>query len=550
MARIDSFIAQLVSRGGEALLLEGGNNIFLVKDGAMDPLVDARRGVLQNEHIQTLLRDVAPANHQDAISGGSSVGFSYDSPSGRVAIKTAMRDGKYMARVKVDGGVASGEGAPQTGTRRPASPGSAISVMSSQPSQAPVSDEGDGPAFGARPAFAPRGASIPPPMSVEEPAPSAPPQPSLAAMSAGPPGQKPRAEAWFEIFLRSRASDLHLTSTMPAMLRVDGDMQAEPLIPILSAEALEAHLKEIMPSRNRSEFDETNDTDFAYEMPGARLRCNVFRDRRGPGAVFRKIPTKILSAKDLNLPPAVTELGKLKKGLVLVTGPTGSGKSTTLAALMDWVNANRTDHIITVEDPIEFVHEPKKCLIHQRQVGEHTQSFARALRAALREDPDVVLVGEMRDLETVAIAIETAETGHLVFGTLHTTTAASTVDRIIDQFAADRQDQIRTMLSESLKGVVSQTLCKKKGGGRVAAREILLSTTAVANAIRERKTHQIPSMMQTSRGLGMRTLNDALAELVKQGLVTPDEAVDKSLERTLLVKELRNQGIVVNYAET
>ncbi len=352
MARIDSFIAQLVSRGGEALLLEGGNNIFLVKDGAMDPLVDARRGVLQNEHIQTLLRDVAPANHQDAISGGSSVGFSYDSPSGRVAIKTAMRDGKYMARVKVDGSVASGEGAPQTGTRRPASPGSAISVMSSQPSQAPVSDEGDGPAFGARPAFAPRGASIPPPMSVEEPAPSAPPQPSLAAMSAGPPGQKPRAEAWFEIFLRSRASDLHLTSTMPAMLRVDGDMQAEPLIPTLSAEALEAHLKEIMPSRNRSEFDETNDTDFAYEMPGARLRCNVFRDRRGPGAVFRKIPTKILSAKDLNLPPAVTELGKLKKGLVLVTGPTGSGKSTTLAALMDWVNANRTDHNITVEDPI------------------------------------------------------------------------------------------------------------------------------------------------------------------------------------------------------
>ncbi len=196
------------------------------------------------------------------------------------------------------------------------------------------------------------------------------------------------------------------------------------------------------------------------------------------------------------------------------------------------------------------MHEPKKCLIHQRQVGEHTQSFARALRAALREDPDVVLVGEMRDLETVAIAIETAETGHLVFGTLHTTTAASTVDRIIDQFSAGRQDQIRTMLSESLKGVVSQTLCKKKGGGRVAAREILLSTTAVANAIRERKTHQIPSMMQTSRGLGMRTLNDALAELVKQGLVTPDEAVDKSLERTLLVKELRNQGIVVNYAET
>jgi twitching motility protein PilT len=333
------------------------------------------------------------------------------------------------------------------------------------------------------------------------------------------------------------------------MLRIDGDMKPEPLIPALPPGVLEEHLFEIMPARNKKEFEETNDTDFAYEMPGARLRCNVFRDRRGPGAVFRKIPTKILSAKDLNLPSSVTDLGKLKKGLVLVTGPTGSGKSTTLAALVDWVNANRSDHIITVEDPIEFVHEPKKCLIHQRQVGEHTQSFARALRAALREDPDIVLVGEMRDLETVAIAIETAETGHLVFGTLHTTTAASTVDRIIDQFSADRQDQIRTMLSESLKGVVSQTLCKKKGGGRVAALEILLSTTAIANAIRERKTHQIPSMMQTSRGLGMRTLNDALAELVKTGLVVPEEAVDKSLERNLLVKELRNQGITVNYNE-
>jgi twitching motility protein PilT len=553
MARIDTFIAQLVSREGEALLMEGGNNIFLVKGGAMDPLVDARRGVLQNEHIQALLRDVAPAHQHEAIGGGSPMGFSYDSPSGRVSIKTAMRDGKFMARVKLDTTL-SGEGAAEPTGRRPApTQPPAISVMPSQPPSAPITDETEGPAFGARPAFAPRGPAIPQPMNVDEaPSPSggSPMAAGLSAMSGPMAGQKPRAEAWFEVFLKSRASDLHLTSTMPAMLRVDGDMKTEPLIPTLSAENLEAHLKEIMPARNRIEFDETNDTDFAYELPGARLRCNVFRDRRGPGAVFRKIPTRILTAKDLNLPPAVTELGKLKKGLVLVTGPTGSGKSTTLAALVDWVNANRSDHIITVEDPIEFVHEPKKCLIHQRQVGEHTQSFSRALRAALREDPDIVLVGEMRDLETVAIAIETAETGHLVFGTLHTTTAASTVDRIIDQFSSDRQDQIRTMLSESLKGVVSQTLCKKKGGGRVAALEILLSTTAIANAIRERKTHQIPSMMQTSRGLGMRTLNDALAELVKQGLVTADEAVDKSLERTLLVKELRNQGIVVNYAET
>jgi twitching motility protein PilT len=549
MARIDSFIVQLFQREGEALLLEGGNNIFLVKGGTMDPLVDARRGILQNEHIQALLRDIAPAALQDQIGIGLSATFTYLSPHGPLTVKTATRDGKLMARLKFDsGGAVSGEGpaslAPAEPPRRASPPSaptppSALSVLPSQPDGEPV----DEPAFGVKPAFggpAPAvGRSSPPPSP-----PASPPRYEEPA-----PAGKPRAEVWFDIFLKSRASDLHLTSASPAMLRIDGDMKPEPLIPALPAGALEEHLFEIMPPRNKKEFEETNDTDFAYELPGARLRCNVFRDRRGPGAVFRKIPTKILSAKDLNLPSSVTDLGKLKKGLVLVTGPTGSGKSTTLAALVDWVNANRSDHIITVEDPIEFVHEPKKCLIHQRQVGEHTQSFARALRAALREDPDIVLVGEMRDLETVAIAIETAETGHLVFGTLHTTTASSTVDRIIDQFSADRQDQIRTMLSESLKGVVSQTLCKKKGGGRVAALEILLSTTAIANAIRERKTHQIPSMMQTSRGLGMRTLNDALAELVKTGLVVPEEAVDKSLERNLLVKELRNQGITVNYNE-
>jgi len=528
MARIDTFIAQLASGAGEALLLEGGNNIFLVKGGGMEPLVDPRRGVLQNEHIAQLLKDVAPPQHQDQIGVGLSTQFTYHAPSCIVIVKTATRDGKLMARVKVDSRAASVSG---EGTASPPSP-------SAPPAAAP--------APARRPAAMPPSSpiSLIPSLPSGEPVDGGPPPPAERQ-----PGEKPRAEAWFEVFLKSRASDLHLTSGTPAMMRVDGDIKPEPLIPTLSAAGLEDHLKEIMPLRNKKEFEETNDTDFAYELPGARLRCNVFRDRRGVGAVFRKIPTKILSAKDLNLPSVITDLGRLKKGLVLVTGPTGSGKSTTLAALVDWVNANRSDHIITVEDPIEFVHEPKKCLIHQRQVGEHTTSFARALRAALREDPDIVLVGEMRDLETVAIAIETAETGHLVFGTLHTTTAASTVDRIIDQFSADRQDQIRTMLSESLKGVVSQTLCKKKGGGRVAALEILLTTIAVANAIRERKTHQIPSMMQTARGIGMRTLNDALIDLVKQGLITPEEAVDKSLERTVIIKEMRGAGINVNVAE-
>ncbi len=510
MAKLDSFLSHLATGAGEALLLEGGNNIFLVNGTEMEALVQGR--VVQNEHIIGLLKEIAPPTHHAHIAVGESTQFTYPGPACTVVVKTATRDGKLMARIKRD--------------MTASADGPALSVQSLSGEGAPV-----------------RTPSHASPTSPPHASPMSMPSSGLA------PGQKPRAEAWFQIFLNSRASDLHLTSGYMPMMRIDGDIKNEPTIPTLDADSLEAHLIEIMPARNKKEFEETNDTDFAYELPGARLRCNVFRDRRGVGAVFRKIPAKILSAKDLNLPQPIVDLGRLKKGLVLVTGPTGSGKSTTLAALVDWVNSNRSDHIITIEDPIEFVHEPKRCLIHQRQVGEHTQSFSKALRAALREDPDIVLVGEMRDLETVAIAIETAETGHLVFGTLHTTTAASTVDRIIDQFSADRQDQIRMMLAESLKGVVSQTLCKKKGGGRVAALEVLLVTTAVSNAIRERKTHQIPSTMQTSRGIGMRTLNDALIELVKQGLVTAEEAVDKSLERTTIIKEMRGMGIMVNVAE-
>jgi twitching motility protein PilT len=551
MARLDTFIAQLVSREGDALLLEGGNNIFLVKEGAMEPLVDPRRGVLQNEHIQALLKDIAAPQQQGALDAMTPTSFTYLGPQANVIVKTALREGRLMARIKISEMV-SAEGPAQLPTAPPPPPSFGRASFAPPSFDAPPAT----PAPTPPPAPTRRGPATDAALSViPVSAPmSSPVSSPVSSMESGDEINllqtgKPQAEVWFEVFLRSRASDLHLTSASPAVLRIDGDIKPEPLIPTMNARELEAHLKAIMPPRNRAEFDETNDTDFAYEMPGARLRCNVFRDRRGAGAVFRRIPSKILTAKDLNLPPAVTELGRLKKGLVLVTGPTGSGKSTTLSALVDWVNTNRSDHIITIEDPIEFVHEPKRCLIHQRQVGDHTQSFSRALRAALREDPDIVLVGEMRDLETVAIAIETAETGHLVFGTLHTTTAAGTVDRIIDQFAPDRQDQIRMMLSESLKGVVSQTLCKKKGGGRIAALEILLSTPAVSNAIREKKTHQIPSMIQTSRGIGMRTLNDALIELVKSGQVAPEEAVDKSPDRATTLKDLRALGMTVNTPE-
>ncbi len=349
----------------------------------------------------------------------------------------------------------------------------------------------------------------------------------------------------FRAMVTAGASDLHLSSNMPPLIRKDGQMAAlDDSHPALGAEAMKQLLTSIMPQKNREEFERRHDTDFAYEIADiARFRANIFRDRKGMGGVFRVIPNKILSTEDLGLSQAILKLCHLNKGLVLVTGPTGSGKSTTLCAMIDYINRNRTDHIITIEDPIEFVHENKKCLMNQREVHNHTDSFKDALRAALREDPDIVLVGEMRDLETVAIAIETAETGHLVFGTLHTTTAASTVDRIIDQFPPDRQTQIRIMLSESLRGVISQTLLRKNGGGRVAALEILIVNPAISNLIREGKTFQIPSMMQTNRANGNVMLNDALLDLVSKKIVEPDEAYAKAVDKATFEAMLKRNNI-------
>jgi twitching motility protein PilT len=353
-------------------------------------------------------------------------------------------------------------------------------------------------------------------------------------------------DKFFTFLDKNKGSDLHLASNSKPMVRIHGTMvpiNIEPLPP----QTVEKMLLEIMPSRNQEEYRGTHDTDFAYELAGvARFRCNAFRDRHGPGGVFRIIPTKILTADDLGLPPAVREFCNMPKGLVLVTGPTGSGKSTTLCAMIDLINQTRKDHIITIEDPIEFVHENKMCMINQREVHGHTESFARALRAALREDPDIVLVGEMRDLETTHIAIETAETGHLVFGTLHTTTASSTVDRLIDQFPADRQEQIRVMLGNNLKGIVAQTLLKKKDGkGRVAALEVLVVTTAISNVIREKKSFQIPSLMQVNAKVGMVCLNDALVKLVLEDKVEPAEALSKAVDKEDLRTKLRVAGFQV-----
>ena len=369
----------------------------------------------------------------------------------------------------------------------------------------------------------------------------------------GPFADEAAARGALERLLRLQvsrgAADLHLRTGEPPIIRLGGDLiRIEGDAP-LDSDTISGMLWAIMPDKNKAEFDEAWDTDFAYEISGlSRYRVNVLRDRHGVASVIRTIATGTVTVEQMGISPEVQALCTLTKGLVLVTGPTGSGKSTTLCALVDLINRTRSDHIITIEDPIEFVHQSKKCLITQRQVGTHTQSFKSALRAALREDPDIILVGELRDLETIAIALETAETGHLVFGTLHTSTAASTINRIVDQFPADRQEQIRIMLAESLKAVVSQTLCKKIGGGRVAAREILLVNKAVSALIREGKTVQIPNVIQTQRKLGMESLNDALLTLVKQNLVEPEEAYVRSVEKKDMAVKLRSNGFALTVA--
>ena len=350
-------------------------------------------------------------------------------------------------------------------------------------------------------------------------------------------------DSLFRQMVELRASDLHLCAGTAPMVRVDGEMKPMPQRSVLAAADVERILWSIAPERNREEFRRRNDTDFAYEIEGlSRFRCNFFTDRKGMGAVFRVIPSRIMTAEEMGLSKEILDLCFLTKGLVLVTGPTGSGKSTTLCAMVDYINRHRSDHIITIEDPIEFVHENRRCLINQRQIGEHTDSFKDALRAALREDPDIVLVGELRDLETMAIAIETAETGHLVFGTLHTSSAASTVDRIIDQFPADRQEQIRVMLASSLKGVISQMLCRKIGGGRVPALEVMIGTQPVANLIREAKVFQIPTVMQTSKKQGMCLMNDSLLDLVRRKVIEPREAYAKAVDKQAFLGMLTAAG--------
>jgi len=335
--------------------------------------------------------------------------------------------------------------------------------------------------------------------------------------------------------VKNKASDLHLSAGLPPMIRVDGDIRRIN-IPSLDHKEVHALIYDIMNDKQRRDYEEFLETDFSFELPGiARFRVNAFNQNRGAGGVFRTIPSKVLSLEDLNAPKFFEELCKKPRGLVLVTGPTGSGKSTTLAAMINFINQNDYAHILTVEDPIEFVHESQKCLINQREVHRDTHGFNEALRSALREDPDIILVGEMRDLETIRLALTAAETGHLVFGTLHTTSAAKTIDRIIDVFPAAEKDMIRAMLSESLQAVISQTLMKKIGGGRIAAHEIMVGTSAIRNLIREAKVAQMYSAIQTGRKDGMQTLDQNLRELVDKGLVNSKTAMVKAVNKDMFL---------------
>src|SRR3954464_7827635 len=519
MAQLDRFLNLLVTNNGSALVLSEGEIAAVVIKDSPRPVM---KQALTSAQIVTLIREISPANQPHALDAQGGVRFEYSSADGAFDVSLTQA-GKVSARIEPQ--AAAMNGAKSNGVK---SNGAAPHAAAQRAPASPA------PAQPAARAETPRA------------------QPAAAAPRSAVTGDRAldRIENLLRMLVSNKASDLHLRAGSPPMLRASGEIEPIPNEPVLSSDDIDAMLTSVMLERNREEFREINDTDFAHEIAGvARFRGNALRDRKGTGAVFRAIPAAVVTVEQMGITPEVQRLCHLTKGLVLVTGPTGSGKSTTLCALIDLINRTRSDHVITIEDPIEFVHESKKCLITQRHVGVHTSSFRQALRAALREDPDIVLVGELRDLETVSMAIETAETGHLVFGTVHTSTAVSTVDRVIDQFPPDRQAQIRVMLSESLKGVISQVLCKKIGGGRVAAREIMLSTPSVSNLIREGKTFQLPSVLQTSRRLGMVTMNDALIELVDSKQVEPQEAYLKATDKVGILNMLKQRGKDVSFAD-
>ena len=533
VARIDKFIEAALGHSAEELILAPGEKIQLVRGGVPRPL-SAKE--LEAAQILSVLTEIAPAVQVRALEAGEACEFAYLAPAGPVRIQ--VEEGGTARVVPSELGLV---GAPKAGT--PAEngdgPGSSSNTESGDP-QSGVPKAGTSGGQQALPrAQKPDGPASGSPVRAEAV--------SLGFPGPGGPnasGGSPELETLLCKMVENGCSDLHLCAGYPPLYRKDGDIADLGGGPDLDSARVTRLLREVTTDETWEHFVEHNDVDFSYEILGiARFRCNLFVDRQGMGGVFRTIPSVIPSAEQLGLARSVLNLCDLHKGLVVVTGPTGSGKSTTLAAMIDHINKTQARHIITIEDPIEFVHPKRRALVNQREIGTHTAGFRSALRAALREDPDIVLLGEMRDLETVEIALETAETGHLVFGTLHTNTAASTVDRIIDQFPPDQQAQIRVLLSETLKGVIAQTLCKKAGGGRVAAQELLFVTPAISNLIREGKTFQIPSLMQTGKGQGMQTLDSRLLELVQEKTVSVEEAYSKSITRIEFKSLLERNGL-------
>ena len=505
MAQIDNLIGMMTKQHAERAMLINDKPFNLVIDGQQKSGQS-----IPGAQLQSLVQEITPPELRGNLAQEGHFDFPYQSPHGQVQIKVIRGGGQLQ--VVIIPASANGSAGANAGAADAATP----------PAHPAVTAHNGGAQHEIAPGMAP---------------------PAVAKAPAGT-RMIGHMDELFHHMKEVEASDLHLSSSETPMLRIHGNIVRIDEYAPHDNEMLKKVLYEIAPQRNIEQFEAEGDTDFAYEIEDvARFHCNFFMDRLGMGAVFRLIPSDVLTVKQLDLPKAMLDLCQLSKGLVVVTGPTGSGKSTTLAALIDYINKNRNDHIITIEDPVEFVHKNIKCLVNQREVHVHTESFKRALRAALREDPDIVLVGEMRDLETIAIAIETAETGHLVFGTLHTTTAPSTVDRIIDQFPADQQSQIRVMLSESLKGVIAQNLLRTKDGKRVAAHEILLCPSAVANLIREGKTFQLPSQIQVGKSLGMMPMNDSILKHVLSGRVDAHEGYVKSVDKVGLLGSYEANGV-------
>ena len=509
MAQLDRLLTHVIAKAGSRLELKADRKPRLeMKSGES---IDLLPNPLPAVMVDVLAGDVVPPELKAAWQKDGQAEFDYDLAGQSFRIRLI----RYMETTQI-----------QAEHQGPSQPSIAA------PSALAISPE-------AAPAAKAAALTLASPIALD----------SLEAARPGPRSRRsqghPLAEKLLATLIERQGSDLHCTTHEPPLARIHGDMKEMegfgPLDPATLLEMMEALATPAAWQR----FEEHHDADFAYayEAGGCRLRVNYFHDRVGPGLVCRVIPNQLPDPDKLGLPDPVRRLATLSKGLVLVTGPTGSGKSTTLAAIVDLANQKRKDHILTIEDPIEFVHPRKGCLVNQREVGTHTDSFKSGLRAALREDPDIVMVGEMRDLETIAIALETAATGHLVFGTLHTSSAIGTMDRIVDQFPADRQQQIRVMLADALKCVVSQVLLKRVGGGRVAALETLFITPAIANLMREGKNFQIPSAMQTGRSYGQRLMNDALVDLIQSRKVEPMEAYLKCPDKETFISACKRAGI-------